>query len=239
MWTTCGPGCRSSATGPRSTSWPMVSRLHRRSGRSTRALRCTSSTPAARPGPQGCRAHPRAVTAKQIAAGPHPRPDRRAGPGHRPDVPRGCGVGRVRTAGVGCGSGRRGRVRSGPAGAGARRAANGYAALVPAVLHAVAAVPDVARRSYPALRLVHSGSAPITEGTLRRTGPSGQTRRTTDSAASRAAAGGTLDPIEADSTTNPGYAPFGGAWRQPAARQYWSRISARSTPSTRNTRWRQ
>jgi fatty-acyl-CoA synthase len=43
----------------------------------------------------------------------------------------------------------------------------GYAALVPTVLHAcLTAVPDVAARAYPALRLIHTGAAPIAESTL-------------------------------------------------------------------------
>jgi acyl-CoA synthetase (AMP-forming)/AMP-acid ligase II len=43
----------------------------------------------------------------------------------------------------------------------------GYAALVPAVLRAcLAAVPDAGRRPYPALRLIHTGSAAVSEDTL-------------------------------------------------------------------------
>src|SRR4051795_11587464 len=38
----------------------------------------------------------------------------------------------------------------------------GYAALVPTVLNAcLSAAPDVAGRAYPALRLIHTGAAPI------------------------------------------------------------------------------
>ena len=42
-----------------------------------------------------------------------------------------------------------------------------YASLVPTVLHTVLErVSDVAERSYPALRLIHTGSAPVSEQTL-------------------------------------------------------------------------
>lgn len=42
-----------------------------------------------------------------------------------------------------------------------------YASLVPTVLHAILErVPDVAERSYPSLRLIHTGSAPVSERTL-------------------------------------------------------------------------
>jgi acyl-CoA synthetase (AMP-forming)/AMP-acid ligase II len=42
-----------------------------------------------------------------------------------------------------------------------------YASLVPTVLHTIlASVPDVGERSYPALRFINSGSAPISEQTL-------------------------------------------------------------------------
>ena len=44
----------------------------------------------------------------------------------------------------------------------------GYAALVPAVLAPMADVPGAAGRAYPALRLLHTGSAPVTARTLRR-----------------------------------------------------------------------
>jgi acyl-CoA synthetase (AMP-forming)/AMP-acid ligase II len=44
----------------------------------------------------------------------------------------------------------------------------GYAALVPAVLGPMADVPRAADRAYPALRLLHTGSAPTTARTLRR-----------------------------------------------------------------------
>lgn len=43
----------------------------------------------------------------------------------------------------------------------------GYAALVPAILQAC--LPHAAGRTYPALRLIHTGSAPITPATLRAT----------------------------------------------------------------------
>ena len=45
----------------------------------------------------------------------------------------------------------------------------GYAALVPAILRMLLDVPDVARRPYQRLRLIHTGSAPIAETTLRAT----------------------------------------------------------------------
>jgi acyl-CoA synthetase (AMP-forming)/AMP-acid ligase II len=42
-----------------------------------------------------------------------------------------------------------------------------YASLVPTVLHTIlASVPDVAERTYPSLRLIHTGSSPISEQTL-------------------------------------------------------------------------
>ena len=42
-----------------------------------------------------------------------------------------------------------------------------YASLVPTVLHTIlSTVPDVAERAYPSLRLINSGSAPISEQTL-------------------------------------------------------------------------
>ena len=42
-----------------------------------------------------------------------------------------------------------------------------YASLVPTVLHTIlSAVPDVGERQYPSLRLIHSGSSPISEQTL-------------------------------------------------------------------------
>ena len=42
-----------------------------------------------------------------------------------------------------------------------------YASLVPTVLHTIlSAVPDVAERQYPSLRLINSGSSPISEQTL-------------------------------------------------------------------------
>lgn len=44
----------------------------------------------------------------------------------------------------------------------------GYAALVPALLGPMGEVPGVAARAYPALRLLHTGSAPATARTLRR-----------------------------------------------------------------------
>lgn len=44
----------------------------------------------------------------------------------------------------------------------------GYAALVPAVLAPMVDVPGAAARAYPALRLLHTGSAPATARTLRR-----------------------------------------------------------------------
>jgi acyl-CoA synthetase (AMP-forming)/AMP-acid ligase II len=44
----------------------------------------------------------------------------------------------------------------------------GYAALVPALLAPMVDVPGAADRSYPALRLLHTGSAPVTARTLRR-----------------------------------------------------------------------
>ena len=44
-----------------------------------------------------------------------------------------------------------------------------YASLVPTVLHTIlASVPDVAERAYPSLRLISTGSAPISEQTLLR-----------------------------------------------------------------------
>ena len=43
----------------------------------------------------------------------------------------------------------------------------GYAALVPTVLHAcLGAIPDGAGRTFPALRLIHTGAAPVAESTL-------------------------------------------------------------------------
>ena len=45
----------------------------------------------------------------------------------------------------------------------------GYAALVPALLAPMVEVPGAADRAYPALRLLHTGSAPATARTLRRT----------------------------------------------------------------------
>ena len=44
----------------------------------------------------------------------------------------------------------------------------GYAALVPALLGPMVDVPGAADRAYPALRLLHTGSAPATARTLRR-----------------------------------------------------------------------
>jgi acyl-CoA synthetase (AMP-forming)/AMP-acid ligase II len=44
----------------------------------------------------------------------------------------------------------------------------GYAALVPALLGPMVDVPGAAQRAYPALRLLHTGSAPVTARTLRR-----------------------------------------------------------------------
>jgi acyl-CoA synthetase (AMP-forming)/AMP-acid ligase II len=44
----------------------------------------------------------------------------------------------------------------------------GYAALVPALLGPMVDVPGAAERAYPALRLLHTGSAPATARTLRR-----------------------------------------------------------------------
>jgi acyl-CoA synthetase (AMP-forming)/AMP-acid ligase II len=44
----------------------------------------------------------------------------------------------------------------------------GYAALVPALLGPMVDVPGAAQRAYPALRLLHTGSAPATARTLRR-----------------------------------------------------------------------
>ena len=44
----------------------------------------------------------------------------------------------------------------------------GYAALVPAVLAPMVDAPGAAGRAYPALRLIHTGSAPATARTLRR-----------------------------------------------------------------------
>jgi acyl-CoA synthetase (AMP-forming)/AMP-acid ligase II len=44
----------------------------------------------------------------------------------------------------------------------------GYAALVPALLGPMVDVPGAAERTYPALRLLHTGSAPATARTLRR-----------------------------------------------------------------------
>ena len=44
----------------------------------------------------------------------------------------------------------------------------GYAALVPALLAPMVDVPGAAGRAYPALRLLHTGSAPATARTLRR-----------------------------------------------------------------------
>lgn len=46
----------------------------------------------------------------------------------------------------------------------------GYAALVPSIIQmCLTAVPDAVQRRYPALRLIHTGAAPIAEATLRRT----------------------------------------------------------------------
>jgi acyl-CoA synthetase (AMP-forming)/AMP-acid ligase II len=44
----------------------------------------------------------------------------------------------------------------------------GYAALVPSLLGPMVDVPGAAQRAYPALRLLHTGSAPVTARTLRR-----------------------------------------------------------------------
>jgi acyl-CoA synthetase (AMP-forming)/AMP-acid ligase II len=42
-----------------------------------------------------------------------------------------------------------------------------YASLVPTILHTIlSTVPDVGERAYPSLRLIHTGSAPISEQTL-------------------------------------------------------------------------